>query len=341
MIATFLLLAMLGLSVLANLGWLMGDLLSFEPPSMRSGEPRLDEVVLREHRGNDKILVVSLDGIIMGGLGRGFSMVDVIKAQLRRAQRDDNVKAVVLKVDSPGGEVMASDEIFKAVMRFQDETGKPVICSMASLAASGGYYVAAGSRWIVANELTITGSIGVILGTYNYRGLMDKVGVVPMTYKSGRHKDMLSSSREPDSVTAEEKAMVQGLIDETFNRFKDVVLQGRTRANKDNAKLEDRGRKLVDDWRDYADGRILSGSEAFKHGFVDELGDFDVAVERAQKLAGIGKCRLVEFRPRSDLSDLFRVFGQAEQGRVKIDLGLRPPDIEAGKLYFLSPTYLH
>jgi len=328
------------LSVVLNFGWLMGDMLSLETAGSRSAEPRMDEIVLRDHSGSDKILVVSLDGVITSGMSdSGAPLVDVLKAQFRRAEKEDHIKAVLLKVDSPGGEVLASDDIFKVVTRFQEKTGKPVICSMGSLAASGGYYVAVGTRWIVANELTITGSIGVIMGTYNFRGLMDKVGVVPMTFTSGRYKDMLSMSKEPDSITPEEKAMVQGLIDETFGRFKDVVLQGRTRANKENAKGADKGRKLNDDWKNYADGRILSGSEAFKLGFVDELGDFDTAVERAQKIAGTGKCKLVEYRVYRDIADLFRLFGKSESGKVKLDLGLPGPRLEAGKAYFLSPTF--
>lgn len=341
MIFSLILLVLLMLSVVANFGWLMGDLLSIETTTTNSAEPRMDEVVVREHRGSDKILIMNLDGVIMSGLGdSGLPMVEVVKSQLKRAEKDDDIKAVLLKVDSPGGEVLASDEIFKAVVRFQETSGKPVVCSMGSLAASGGYYVAVGTRWIVANELTITGSIGVIMGTYNYRGLMDKVGVVPVTFKSGRYKDMLSGTKEPDEVTPEEKAMVQGLIDETFGRFKDVVLQGRSTANKANAKGADKGRKLTDEWKNYADGRILSGSEAFKLGFVDELGDFDAAVDRTQRIAGTGKCKLVEYKVRRDLSDLFRLFGKAETGQVKLDLGFQPRRIEAGRLYFLAPTYL-
>lgn len=339
MIATFLLLALLLLSVLANFGWLMGDVISFETTATRSGEPRMSESVMRDHKGSAKILVINVDGIIMSGMGDGtLSMVDVIKAQLRRAEDDDDVKAVLLKVDSPGGEVLASDDIFKAVTQFQDKSGKPVVCSMGSLAASGGYYISAGTRWIVANELTITGSIGVIMASYNYRGLMDKVGIVPMTFTSGRYKDMLSGSKDPEHITPEERAMVQGLIDETFGRFKDVVLQGRARANKENAKGSDKGRKLADDWRTYADGRILSGSEAFKLGFVDELGDFDAAVKRTQKIAGTGECKLVEYQVHRDLADLFRLFGKSEAGKVKIELGLPPPRLEAGKMYFLGPA---
>src|SRR4029079_10112350 len=101
------------------------------------------------------------------------------------------VKAVILKIDSPGGEVMASDDISRALVQFQEKHKKPVIASSRVLAASGGYYVAAPCRWIVANELTITGSIGVILSSLNYRGLMDKVGIEPVVFKSGKFKDML------------------------------------------------------------------------------------------------------------------------------------------------------
>ena len=106
---------------------------------------------------------------------------------------------------------------------------------MGSLAASGGYYVSAPCRWIVANDLTITGSIGVIMSTWNYRGLMDKVGLRPETFKSGKYKDMLSGSREPDTITPEEREMVQALIDETYGKFKSaVVAEGRKRAHDQN-----------------------------------------------------------------------------------------------------------
>src|ERR1019366_5911227 len=107
---------------------------------------------------------------------------------------------------------------------------------MGSLAASGGYYISSGCRYIVANELTLTGSIGVIMHGWNYRGLMDKVGIAPMTYKSGKFKDMLSGERATNEIPAEERAMVQGLIDETYGRFRDVVAEGRAAAHKLNQK---------------------------------------------------------------------------------------------------------
>jgi protease-4 len=341
MIVALVLLVLLGISVLANLGHLMRGLVPMRSARTHSAGPRLEEVVTEDNDAASKIAVVEVDGIITSrALDQGgYSIVDVIKAQLKRAEEDDKVKAVVLKVDSPGGEVLASDEISRAIADFQTKRhGKPVVCSMGNLAASGGYYVSAPCRWIVANDLTITGSIGVIISTWNYRALMDKVGVRPETFKSGKYKDMLSGSREPGSMTQEERDMVQSLINETYGKFTNVVATGRERAQEKN---KNKGRALSEDWADYADGRILSGTEAFKLGFVDELGTFEDAVKRAKSIAGIRDANLVEYQQRYDISDLFRLFGQTEGKVIKVDLGVEVPKLKAGQLYFLSPTFLH
>jgi len=207
----------------------------------------LDEVITEDNDAANKIAVIEVDGIITSRSmdQGGYNMVDLIKAQFKRAEDDDKVKAVILKVDSPGGEVLASDEIYRIIGDFQKKTHKPVIGSMGNLAASGGYYVSAPCRWIVANDLTITGSIGVILHTWNYRGLMNKVGLRPQTYKSGKFKDMLSGEREPEEIPPEdlkkEREMVQSLIDDTYNKFKGVVASGRQQAAKEN---KEKGRPL-------------------------------------------------------------------------------------------------
>jgi len=341
MIFALVLLVLLGVSVLANLGHLLSSVSPMKMARARPAGPRLEEVVTEDNDAAAKIAVVEIDGIITSRAmdQGGYNMVDVIKAQLKRAEEDDKVKAVILKVDSPGGEVLASDEIYRAVAEFQAKPhGKPVVCSMGGLAASGGYYVSAPCRWIVANDLTITGSIGVILSTWNYRGLMNKVGLRPETFKSGKYKDMLSGSREPDSITPEEREMVQSLIDETYGKFKNVVEAGRKRAQEKN---KNKGRALTEDWADYADGRILSGAEAFKLGFVDELGAFDDAVKRTKNITGIHNANLIEYQQRYDLSDLFHLFGQTDSKVVKVDLGMEMPKLQAGQLYFLSPTFLH
>ena len=341
MVISIVLFGLLGLSLLVNFGQMFESFTRLSGAShQRSGIPRLDEVVLEENHASEKIAVVPVEGIISGDLGDrgGFSMVDVIEAQLERAENDRRVKAVVLKVDSPGGEVLASDDIARTIREFQDSSGKPVIVSMGSLAASGGYYVAAPCRWIVANELTITGSIGVIMSGWNYRGLMDKVGLRPEVYKSGKFKDMLRGSKTPDEITPEERAMVQKLIDETYTKFKTVVAEGRKDAHDEN----DETKALADNWVDYADGRLLSGKEAYAVGFVDQLGSFDDAVAKAKELGGVeDTANVIEYRQRNELAELFGLFGQSQGGAIKVDLGLDLPKIQAGRMYFLSPTFLH
>ena len=139
-------------------------------------------------------------------------MVDIVKAQLKRADEDDDVKGVILRVDSPGGEVLASDDIANLLREFQEDSGKPIVVSMGSLAASGGYYVAAPCEWIVANELTITGSIGVIMHGYNYRGLMDKIGLKPDVYKSGKFKDMNDMNKDGRALVSDWASYADGRV---------------------------------------------------------------------------------------------------------------------------------
>ncbi len=308
------------------------------------GADQLAEVVIEDNGAEDKVAVISVEGVITGQPTEpgGRTLVDLVRDQLDRIQGDTAVKAVILKVDSPGGEVLASDEIYRLLWEFvEDNAEKPVVVSMGSLAASGGYYVSAPCQWIVANELTMTGSIGVIFHGYNYRGLMDKVGVRPEITKSGKLKDMMSGEKRPDEELPEEHQIMQSMIDESFARFKQVVRDGRERAAKLN---EGEGRKLADDWENIADGRILSGRSALEKGLVDELGNFDVAVQRAMGLAGVEKANLVSFEAPPGLSSLFRMLGEtkASPGTVKVDLGIPfASRLPQGRLYFLSPMHEH
>jgi len=341
MIVAILLLVLLGFSMLLNIGLFSGG--SHGRRVSRTVGPKLDEVLTEDNDAAAKVAVIEVRGIITSRQSDGgFSMVDLVKAQLKRVEEDEKIKAVILKVDSPGGEVLASDEIYRAINDFQTHCTKPVVASMGNLAASGGYYISAPCRWIVANELTITGSIGVILHSWNYRGLMNKVGVRPQTYKSGKFKDMLSGERDPEEVPPEEREMVQKLIDDTYGKFKTVVADGRKAAhdkNKGNKDPEDQGRALGTDWTDYADGRVLSGKDAVELGFVDQIGNFQDAVKRAEKMAGISKANLIEFQQRFDLSDFFKMFSKSQTPAIKVDLGVEAPKLEAGQLYFLSPTF--
>jgi protease-4 len=340
MVLAIVLLALLGLSVLSNLSHWAHGLVTMGGGRGRLAGPKLDEVLIEDNDASVKLAVIDVNGIITSRVADqgGYTMVDIMRAQLDRAKDDTKVKAVLLRVDSPGGEVLASDEIYRLLTGFQKESGKPVITSMGNLAASGGYYVSSASRWIVANELTITGSIGVIMHTWNYRTLMNKVGLLPEVYKSGKYKDMLSGERKPDEIPPEERAMVQGLIDETYARFKTVVAEGRDAAHSKN---QAQGKLLASDWKDYADGRVLSGSQAYDLGFVDELGDFRDAINRAKKIAGMPRdANLIQYRQRYDLSDVFRLFGKTKAPVIKVDLGMDIPKLDAGCLYFLCPTFV-
>lgn len=344
MIFALVLLALLIVSVLANFGQLASTITRVGGGHSHTAGPRLDEAILEDNNAAAKIAVIDVDGIITSRAmdQSGFTMADLIKTQLERAKEDSRVKAVVLRVDSPGGEVLASDEINRVITDFQKESKKPVVASMGNLAASGGYYISAPCRWIVANELTITGSIGVIMHTWNYRGLMNKVGLQPQVYKSGKFKDMLSGERDlsqiPEEEREEERRMVQDLIQETYNRFKEVVAEGRNEAHRLN---RDQGQALAENWADYADGRVLSGTQAHELGFVDSLGNFQDAVKKAAELGGIGaatNANLIRYQQRYDFSDLFNLFGKSEARVVKVDLGIEGPKLQAGALYFLMPT---
>lgn len=340
MILSFLLLGVLGLMFV---GKVASSVLHTSGHVTGTESGRVFEEVTVENRGAaDKIAIVDVSGMITSEPWdpAGRSMVDSIEDQLKLAAKDEAVKAVILKVDSPGGEVLASDDISRAIVTFQEKHKKPVVASMGGLAASGGYYVSAPCTWIVANELTITGSIGVIMQAFNYHGLMDKVGLQARVFKSGRFKDMLRGSKSPDEVDPAEEKMIQDMVMETYGKFKSVVKNGRERAAELNG---GKGRALAENWEEYADGRILTGKTAYDLGFVDQLGNFQTAVDKARSLAGVSTAHLIRYQEPFTLARLFgmgAVKAKSDSQTVKIDLGLDLPKLQAGRPYYLSPTSL-
>ncbi|MEM7013324.1 MAG: signal peptide peptidase SppA, partial [Verrucomicrobiota bacterium] len=174
-----------------------------------------------------KVAQIDLSGMITSQelasfVGVSESMVDSLSRTIDQAKEDDNVKAVLLRINSPGGEVTASDILYNKVKQLAEE--KPVVVYMESVAASGGYYIAAGATEIYANQTTMTGSIGVIISTINYQELFDKVGLKSPTFTSGEYKDTLSGTRE---MRADEEAMIQQMVNNTYERFLEVVMEGR------------------------------------------------------------------------------------------------------------------
>lgn len=234
--------------------------------------------------GDGKVLLLDLSGIISSqdkdALIQQPNMVAALKEELTKATKDEMVKAVVLRINSPGGTVNASDILYHEIKSFKASRKIPVVVSMMDVAASGGYYAAMASDAILVHPSTVTGSIGVIMLTVNAKGLMEKVGVEANAITSGPRKDMGSPFR---TMTAEEKAIFQGVIDSFYHRFLAVVQEGRPNLSADQIK------KL-------ADGRIYSGDQAKAAGLVDEIGYLDEAIELAKKKAGLTEARVVTYR---------------------------------------------
>jgi protease IV len=216
-----------------------------------------------------------------------------------------SVKAIVLRVNSPGGGVGASQEIFREVKKIK-EKGKAIIVSMGDAGASGAYYISSAADKIYANPGTITGSIGVILNFMNAEKLLGKVGVDFVTIKSGKFKDVGSFSR---AATPEEKAMLKGLIEDVLNQFVDDVIDCRLEklasAYRIKEKDETKKKKLIKAYmlENVADGRVVTGKEAVKLGLVDELGNIDDAIEGAAAMVGIpGRPLVISEKPKRGLS---------------------------------------
>lgn len=249
-------------------------------------------------RGNGEVGIIYINGLIANGQPGGTFGDQVVSediaAALREAARDPMLKAVVIRLNSPGGTAAASQEISAEVERLR-KSGKKVVASMGDTAASGAYWIAAGTDRIVANPGTMTGSIGVILERYDLQGLYGKVGVDTETFKSGPYKDMGSASRPS---TPEERAIFQSMIDDIYNQFVEQVAQGR---HKDAAEV-----------RTLADGRVYTGRQAMDLGLVDQLGDFHDAVLLAGSLAGIpGEPTVVDLGPKNIFSSLFGITGSS------------------------------
>lgn len=229
--------------------------------------------------GGAKVAVVEIEGIIVDGTAA--------VRELREHAENPSIKAVVLRVNSPGGVVAPTQEIFSAIQRAR-KAGKPVVATLGAVAASGGYYVAAAADRIYANPGTLTGSIGVVMQMANIEGLLKKVGVEYVVVKAGSYKDVGNFAR---TMSPEERKMLQALLDDVYSQFVDAVAEGRGLERKEVLA--------------FAEGRIYSGQQALALKMVDEMGGFEDAVEAAGKLANIpGRPKLVYPRKKFSFKDL-------------------------------------
>ncbi len=247
--------------------------------------------------GPEKVAVIRVEGLIAGEDVFGFFGGSVassrrVVSQLDRAEHDDAVKAVILDMDTPGGSVVASDEIYEKIQTLRQK-GKILVTLMTETAASGGYYIAAGTNHIVADPTTVTGSIGVIVALPNIQELSHKIGIRTIVFKSGAFKDLGSPNRP---ITAQEAAIFQGLVDEAYQRFVRIVASGRRM---------DRAKVLR-----LADGRIYTGQQAQQLGLVDSLGHFREAVDVVKKRTGLRDPLIVEYGGEGFLRTLLGSAGQ-------------------------------
>ena len=274
--------------------------------------------------GADRIAHIDLEGVISGSSGgAGPSITETLQAHLRKALGDSKVRAIVVRINSPGGEVTASDRLYHLIR--EANKSKPVVAYMDSIAASGGYYAACGARKILAHPTTLTGSIGVIIAGIDYSELLDKVGVSMESYKSGKFKDMLSGARPPSE---EEKAYVNAMVRETYERFLEVVSTSRG--------------KTVDQLRDsdLADGRIYSGKVALEKGMVDGNGFIEDAYAEAMNLAGISNATVVRYQSQFGILGALGLMSTeaAKPGtnRIELDVSNRLlPRLSPGVPYYL------
>lgn len=229
---------------------------------------------------DDRIALIRVEGVILDS--------QTTIGELKRFSENPSVKAIVIRIDSPGGGVVPSQEIYNAVKRVRSKHNKAVIASMGSVAASGGYYIAAATDRIVANPGTLTGSIGVIMETANVEGLLQKIGVEGVVIKSGKYKDVGSPLRK---MSTEERGLLQGVMDDVHKQFIEAVAEGRS--------LELRAAQAL------ADGRIFTGRQAKEAKLVDELGDLEEAIQLAAEVVGIeGEPKVIEPRRRFSLREI-------------------------------------
>jgi protease IV len=244
-----------------------------------------------------------------GGAFGGVSGAENIVAQLDEYEKDANIKGVLVRIDSPGGTVAATQEIFQKIMKLR-KANKPVVASMGDLAASGGYYSASACNYIFANQGTITASIGVIIMAPNFKGLFEKLGIKMNVIKSGRYKDILSSSRD---LADDEKKLLQELIDSSYLQFlKDVSL----------------GRNIpIEDFKEYADGRVVSGAMALQYKLVDAIGTYEDAIAKTKELAKLDKDAPVYQKSSSPFDAIFSSMSMRFRGTFGASLPVEKTSI--------------
>ncbi|HLU21482.1 signal peptide peptidase SppA [Lederbergia graminis] len=269
------------------------------------------EEIVETGSSTSKIALLEVDGVIQDTgdatslfATGGYMHRDFMK-QLNHVKDDKNVKAIVLRVNTPGGGTNESAEIYDKLMEIKEETEKPIYVSMGSMAASGGYYIAAPADKIFASPETLTGSIGVIMQGINIEGLADKLGVDFTTIKSGPYKDIMSQYRE---MTEEEKEILQSMLENSYNEFIRIIVEGRGMSE-----------STV---RELADGRIYDGRQAKEVGLIDEFGYQEDVIEQIKTDYNLERAQVVRYATNTGFGSLFAVMAQKVGGKTAEMTGL-------------------
>jgi protease-4 len=250
-----------------------------------------------EGKGSSKILLLDLSGVLsedvpsfsIGAPPPRVPLLARVREELQKAEKDDRVRALIVRINSPGGTITASDVLYHELLAFKERRKVPVIAAIMDVGASGGYYAALAADTIVANPTTVTGSIGVVMVTVNALGLLEKIGVAPLAIKSGPMKDAGSPFR---SLTEPERAVFQTIIDEMYGRFVGLIVKARKLP-------EDRVRAV-------ADGRVYTAEQALRLGLVDRIGYLEDVVALAKERAGLTEARVVMYhRPKEYRANIY------------------------------------
>lgn len=279
--------------------------------------------VITKGSSSEIVAVVDIKGVITSSDSSYGVNSRRVSRLIEKLSEKSEISAIILDMDTPGGEVVAADEIHSAIKKCRDEHGIPVVTCMHSMGASGGYYIAAATDHIIANRMTFTGSIGVIMSSYNATGLIGKIGVEPMVFKSGDMKDMLSPTRE---LTDKEKQYTGKMVMETFAEFAKIVADGREAYETAEDVMG----------AEFADGRVLSGATAMELGLVDELGGFDAAVSKAKELSDAINPSIIHYSSKIPFWESI-MSSKSSLLQPKSLISVDAPHLKAGQLYFMAP----
>ncbi len=292
-------------------------------------EPLVEKAI--EGSGADKILIVDIEGVITAQEARGSMLARTeaaitarVKEELLLAAKDERVKAIVLRINSPGGSVTTCDIISHELKAFKKKKKIPVVAELMDVAASGGYYLAVTADKIIAHPTTVTGSIGVIAYSVNAAGLMDKIGIANQTVKTGSMKDIGSPLK---SMTDDERRVIKSVIDGMYERFLEVILDGRKSLKRDELER-------------LADGRVFSAKQALDSKLIDSIGYMEDAIETAKQLAGIKEATVITYsQPRAYKNNIYSALpqGTAQVNLFNIDGGLFTERLGMSFMYVWMP----